>query len=200
MNLSFAIIGLQWVVGMDLGPLKQSLPEWSPRGMLDSVSSRSIVGMESAHGGVMSKRNVVIQSDVFGPIFWNKELKRYSAVVGSEQDAIGINFQVDDVDALEDLVAQASKLWRRKGAWFTNWCKRCYDFYGSELKDAWYDGEEPLDFVGFKKRLGMPAGIDFALEDGALSYLISVTSEDLVGDHFIEAVGCDLDPTDFALT
>ena len=98
------------------------------------------------------------------------------------------------------MLTLATSLWREKEAWFSYWIEGCYAYYISELQDAWYEGDEPLDYSGFVRRLRQPAGIDFELEAGELRYLISGTDEDLVGDHFLEAVGSSLKPSEYALT
>ena len=136
----------------------------------------------------------------FGVLHWDDDFDRYSFRAGEGDEAFELGFAEKDSQLLHELLDAAADLWRQKDDWFINWRKVCFDYYIAELKEAWYEGEEPLDEDTFNAKLGQPAGIDFSFEDGELQYLITGLNDDLVGDHGLEAHGTGLVPHVVCLT
>lgn len=136
----------------------------------------------------------------FGTLEWDDDFERYSVTIGDGHDAFDIGFEESDRESLEDLLQASAALWREKEQWFAQWRKACFDYYVKELKDAWYEGDEPLDEAAFNTKIGLPAGIEFSWSEGKLHYMITGMDDDLVGDHALEAHGTELVPNEVFLT
>jgi hypothetical protein len=141
-----------------------------------------------------------IEHPDFGAIVWDKNLERFATTVGVGRDAFALVFDSCSPDRLNDILNAAATLWRDREQWFSQWRTACYKYYIERLKDEWYEGDEPLDERTFNTKLGQPAGIDFSWSDGKLHYMITGMSEDLVGDHALEAHGTGLTPSEICLT
>lgn len=136
----------------------------------------------------------------FGKLVWDEQFERYKVTIGKGRKAFEIGFDEPDRERLDALLDAAASLWRVKDQWFAQWRKACFEHYVQNLKEAWYEGEEPLDEDRFNAKLGQPAGIDFSWQEGKLGYMITGMDDDLVGDHALEAHGTDLTPDEIDLT
>ena len=141
-----------------------------------------------------------IEHPDFGKLEWDDQFERYSVTIGDGHDAFEIGFDESDRERLVALLQTSASLWRANEEWFVKWRKACFEYYVRELKDAWYEGDEPLDEDTFNAKLGQPAGIDFSWDEGKLHYMITGMDDDLVGDHALEAHGTELEPNEILLT
>ena len=140
-----------------------------------------------------------IEHPDLGKLEWDEQFERYKVTVGEGRDAFDIGFDESDRERLDAMLDAAASLWRVKDQWFVQWRKACFEHYVPELKEAWYEGDEPLDEETFNAKLDQPAGIDFYWYEGKLRYTITGMDDDLVGDHALEAHGTDLTPDEIDL-
>lgn len=136
----------------------------------------------------------------FGPIVRDAKGKHYTADVRGNSGNIQIVFHTSNPEELNLIVTQASQLWKKKVDWLHEWLQACFDFYRKELKEQWYEGQEPLDLERFRALLGDPVSIGFQHQQGKLHYIMIGMNDDLVGDHCLEAHGTQLRPDELFLT
>ena len=137
----------------------------------------------------------VFEDSVFGTLTSDQEGEYFVA----NTPLMHITFEAESIDELKWLIKPAKRLWKKQEAWFSRWRKACFEYYVRELKEEWYQGEEPLDEDSFNAKLGHPAGIDFSWNEGKFRYIITGMDEDLVGDHALDALGTDLTPDEIWL-
>ncbi len=135
----------------------------------------------------------------FGTLRWDEGFERYTTTVDAGANAFELGFQESDANRLAELLDAAAPLWRDREKWLARWRKACFEYYIRELKDEWYEGEEPLDEDKFNMKMGQPVGIEFSWNDSNLHYMITGMDDDLVGDHVLEAHGTGLTPDEICL-
>ena len=141
-----------------------------------------------------------IPHDVFGKLAWDADYERYTTTYGDGDDAFHLSFEAPSREQIDTLLSAAAQLWKNRLEWLVQWREACFKYYMEKLKDAWYEGDEPLDIDVFNAKLGQPASIEFMWDDGKLRYMITGMDDDLVGDHCLEAHGTDLRPDEVCLT
>jgi hypothetical protein len=141
-----------------------------------------------------------LQHDVFGKLVWDADYEHYKTTCGEGDSAFGLSFSAPSREEIDALLSAATQLWQKRGEWLVNWREACFEYYMETLKDAWYEGKEPLDTDVFNAKLGQPTSIGFTWDDGKLRYMITGMGDDLVGDHCLEAHGTDLRPDEICLT
>ncbi len=142
----------------------------------------------------------VFEDSVFGTLKFDQEREHFEADTSFRGSKMYVTFETDSIDELKELIKHAKPLWKKRQSWFSIWRKACFEYYVQELKEAWYEGEEPLNEDSFNAKLGHPAGIDFSWNEGKLRYMITGMDDDLVGDHALEAHGTDLTPDEICLS
>lgn len=136
----------------------------------------------------------------FGVLRWDEGRGRYATIVGEGAQTFELGFQESDSDLLANLLEAAASLWCAQEEWLARWRKSCFDYYAQNLKDEWYEGDEPLDEETFNAKIGQPAGIEFSWNKSKLQYMITGMNDDLVADHVLEAHGTGLTPDEICLT
>lgn len=173
-----------WYVRID-GPIKK--PQ-KPHALADEAQRQK------------ASKPPVFEDSVFGTLKFDQEREHFKADTSFRGTEMNVTFKAESIDELKKLIKHARLLWKKRKTWFKIWRKACFEYYTQELQEEWYEGEDALDEDAFNAKLGQPAGVDFAMNEGELHYMITGMDEDLVGDHALEAHGTNLTPDEICLT
>lgn len=132
-----------------------------------------------------------VTDKVFGRLKYDAKSGMYSCSQAFRNHELEVEFEVAEADQLDVLLPAAKALWKQRNAWFSQWRDMAYEQYMDGMVDQWWEGDSKLTRAIFNKCLGWPCGLTFRLEQGTLRYSMTGLSEELYGDHGIDAWGTD---------
>lgn len=139
-----------------------------------------------------------ITDKVFGQLKYDAKSGMYSCSQTFRNHDLEVEFEVADTDQLDVLMPAAKALWKQRSAWFRQWRDMAYQQYMDGMVDQWWEGNSKLTRALFNKCLGWPCGLTFRLEQGTVRYFMTGLSEELYGDHGIDAWGTDANDMEIA--